>query len=107
MKNKKGQIVPPYTKEEQKKLDERIYESLKKIVFKKTRIWDDKSLEKIRILTNKDFPESPVNSIKRVKAIIIKEEKKRGMTVLDHNLEHFCREFDFTMPAAKKFFNLT
>ncbi len=49
------------------------------------RLFDDSRLELLRRITNQAFPEKPVNSIEEIKKIIINEERKRGVSVKEHN----------------------
>lgn len=49
------------------------------------RKWDNEKLELIRKLTNREFPKQKINSIARMKAIIIEQEKLRGVTTEEHN----------------------
>jgi hypothetical protein len=49
------------------------------------RIFDESRLELERQLTNFHFPDCPVDTIEEMKRIIIKEERKRGISVAEHN----------------------
>lgn len=65
------------------------------------RKWDNEKLELVRRLVNKKFPKQKINSIKRMKEIIVEQEKLRGETAKNHNKNYQHEQVTRTNRSSK------